>query len=455
MKRVATAGASLAGERGVAVNEAGFAILMLLVLAWAVFSHLLAAVNITGPLVLLVAGYLLGNPSWGPLTVDVDAPSVHLLAEVTLALLLFADASRVNVAQLRQDVAFPARLLGLGLPMSIILGALAAALLFDDMSWALAGFVGATLAPTDAALSAQVVNDERIPLRLRRALNVESGLNDGIATPIVVFTLAVVATDLGLEGHGHDGVAGALLELALGVVVGLAVGLVSAVVIGFASRRRWVATGGRRLATLAAALTSFSLSGALDGNGFIAAFVAGIAFGAAVPKELDVEELGELPELMGELLALAVWFLFGAALLPVAFDHFSVSTLAYAAAQPDRDPDGPRRPLADRHGHGQAHRAVRGLVRAARTGVGRVRAAGGRGARRGVVDGRGDRGGRPDRADERRAPRRLGRPVRQPVRPSGGTPAGVGGGRGPEGPASRAPTPHGPGVAPGIATTQG
>jgi len=80
------------------VNEAGFAILMLLVLAWAVLSNLLATVNITGPLVLLVAGYLLGNPSWGPLAVDVDAPSVHLLAEVTLALLLFADASRVNVA---------------------------------------------------------------------------------------------------------------------------------------------------------------------------------------------------------------------------------------------------------------------------------------------------------------------------------------------------------------------
>ena len=312
------------------MNEAGFAILMLLVLAWAVLSNLLATVNITGPLVLLVAGYLLGNPAWGPLAVDVDAPSVHLLAEVTLALLLFADASRVNVAQLRRDAAFPARLLGLGLPITILLGALAAALLFDDMSWALAGFVGATLAPTDAALSAQVVNDDRIPMRLRRALNVESGLNDGIVTPLVVFTLAVVATDLGLEDHGHDGVAGALLELALGVVVGLAIGLGSAVVIGLASRRRWVGDGGRRLATLAAALTSFALAGAIDGNGFIAAFVAGIAFGAAVPEELDVGELGELPELIGELLALAVWFLFGAALLPVAFDHFSVSTLAYA-----------------------------------------------------------------------------------------------------------------------------
>ena len=242
------------------MNEAGFAILMLLVLAWAVFSHLLAAVNITGPLVLLVAGYLLGNPSWGPLTVDVDAPSVHLLAEVTLALLLFADASRVNVAQLRQDVAFPARLLGLGLPMSIILGALAAALLFDDMSWALAGFVGATLAPTDAALSAQVVTDERIPLRLRRALNVESGLNDGIATPIVVFTLAVVATDLGLEGHGTTSRGAPCSSWRWASSSAWRSASAAPWSSGSASRRRWVATGGRRLATLAAALTSFSLS---------------------------------------------------------------------------------------------------------------------------------------------------------------------------------------------------
>ena len=210
------------------MNEAGFAILMLLVLAWAVLSNLLATVNITGPLVLLVAGYLLGNPAWGPLAVDVDAPSVHLLAEVTLALLLFADASRVNVAQLRRDAAFPARLLGLGLPITILLGALAAALLFDDMSWALAGFVGATLAPTDAALSAQVVNDDRIPMRLRRALNVESGLNDGIVTPLVVFTLAVVATDLGLEDHGHDGVAGAPRPRGGGGVGGRGGGRVSA-----------------------------------------------------------------------------------------------------------------------------------------------------------------------------------------------------------------------------------
>jgi NhaP-type Na+/H+ or K+/H+ antiporter len=89
--------------------------------------------------------------------------------------------------------------------------------------------------------------------------------------------------------------------------------------------------GGRRLATLAAALASFELAVALDGNGFIAAFVAGIAFGARLPADVaDVEEVGELPELMGELLALAVWFLFGAALVPLALDYLSMSTLVYA-----------------------------------------------------------------------------------------------------------------------------
>lgn len=313
------------------MTEATFAVLMVLVLGWAVTSHLLDRLNITGALVFAVAGYLLGNPTWGPLTVDVETPSIHVLAELTLALLLFSDAARVKVSQLRRDISFPGRLLAIGLPLSVILGSLAAAVMFDDFSWALAGFVGATLAPTDAALSAQVINDERIPLRLRRALNVESGLNDGIATPIVVFTLAMAASQVGTTGHGDSSGGGLLLDLACGVVVGLGLGLGTARLITFGSRRRWIIAGGRRLATLAAALASFALAVALDGNGFIAAFVAGIAFGAGLPKDAaDVHEVAELPELLGELLALAVWFLFGAVLVPVAIDHLSASTLAYA-----------------------------------------------------------------------------------------------------------------------------
>ena len=199
------------------------------------------------------------------------------------------------------------------------------------MSWALACFVGATLAPTDAALSAQVINDKRLPMRLRRTLNVESGLNDGIVTPIVVFTLAVAASQLGVASHGSSAEQSALLELAVGVIVGLAVGIGAASLITFGSRRRWIIAGGRRLATLAAALASFPLAVAFEGNGFIAAFVAGIAFGARLDRAVvEVDDAVELPELLGEVLMLAVWFLFGAALVPVAIDNFDVWTLGYA-----------------------------------------------------------------------------------------------------------------------------
>lgn len=313
------------------MTESVFATLMLLVLAWAVISRLLDSVNITGAQVFLVAGYVLANPDWGPLPVDVETESIHLVAELTLAMLLFSDAASVDLTELKRDVWVPARLLGIGLPLSLVLGTLLAAWMFDDFTWAMAGFVGASLAATDAALSAQVINDERIPLRLRRALNVESGLNDGLATPIVVLMLAVVASQLGTGEHGDSTEGKALLELAIGLLIGAALGLGSAMLIMAGSRRRWIDPGGRRIATLATALASFSLAVALEGNGFIAAFVAGMAFGNWLPDDVvEKGDVAELPRLVGELLALAVWFLFGAAVVPIAFDYFSVAALVYA-----------------------------------------------------------------------------------------------------------------------------
>jgi NhaP-type Na+/H+ or K+/H+ antiporter len=214
----------------------------------------------------------------------------------------------------------------------VLLGSLLAAWLFDDFTWALVGFVGATLAPTDAALSAQVINDQRIPMRLRRALNVESGLNDGIVTPVVTFTLAVAASQLGAAHEGdaaHGG--GALLDLAAGLVVGLVVGLGSAKLLTYGSRHDWISTGAGRLGTFAAALSSFALAVAFSGNGFIAAFVAGIAFRAALDEDVvNPDTVIELPELVGEILAFAVWFLFGAALVPFALHNFDLPLLAYA-----------------------------------------------------------------------------------------------------------------------------
>ena len=183
------------------MDEATLIALALVVFGWAIVSERLATSNLTGPLVFLVAGFLLGNSDWGIVGVDVESSTVHLLAEVTLALLLFADASSVRLAAARSDLRLTGRLLGVGLPFSILAGTGLALVLFPSLPLALAGLVGASLAPTDAALSASVIADERLPLRIRRVLNVESGLNDGIATPVVTFCIAATATALGLVAH--------------------------------------------------------------------------------------------------------------------------------------------------------------------------------------------------------------------------------------------------------------
>ena len=200
------------------------------------------------------------------------------------------------------------------------------------MPWGLAVFLGATLAPTDAALSVQVINDKRIPMRLRRSLNVESGLNDGIVTPLVTVALGVAASQLGQTSESVSfELDTALRELGVGVAVGIVVGAGGAVVLSRATRAGWIAPGGRRLAALALAMSALSVTLAFDGNGFIAAFVAGIAFGAlADERVLNLEQTNELPELGGALLALIVWFLFGATLLPIAFDHLTIAVVVYA-----------------------------------------------------------------------------------------------------------------------------
>lgn len=316
------------------MTQSTIAVLALLVLGWAAVSGALARHDITGPFVFAVSGYLLANPDWGPLTVDVDATAVHIVAEVTLALVLFSDAVRVNLAELRRDLSIPVRLLAIGLVLSVVLGSLLAGWMLVGLPWALAGFVGAALAPTDAALSVEVINDERVPLRVRRALNVESGLNDGIATPIVVFMLAVAASQLGVVSKSLSIEIGAALRaLGGGIVTGIGFGIGGALVISIAARHGWMLDSARRLATLAVATAAFVVALAFDANGFLAAFVAGIAFGAMLDEQVvDRETAIELPSLGGELLGLIVWFVFGATLVPLAIDDLDGRAVVYAVA---------------------------------------------------------------------------------------------------------------------------
>jgi NhaP-type Na+/H+ or K+/H+ antiporter len=312
------------------MNEATLIALALAVFAWAVLAQRIEAFNLSGPLFLTLAGFVLGNPSWGIVTVHVENSTVHLLAEVTLALLLFADASSVPMAAARHELPLIGRLLGIGLPLSIIAGTAIAVLMFPSLPLALAGLIAASLAPTDAALSASVIADERLPLGVRRLLNVESGLNDGIATPVVTFCIAAAATVIGVAEHEFDSGFGAVGELTVGALVGVGIGVIGGKVISIARQRSWTEHGSRRLAALSLALLSFLIASHIGGNPFVAAFVGGLCFGAAA--RADAAESIEFTELTGSLLSLALWFIFGGGFVLPAFQHLDLQIALYAIA---------------------------------------------------------------------------------------------------------------------------
>ena len=212
-----------------------------LVFGWSVVSGRLERLDVTGPIVFVAAGLVLCNGPWALVDVTIESHGVHGLAEITLALLLFADAARVNPQDLRHSAGLPIRLLAIGLPLTFALGAGLAAALLTDLPWELAALLGAVLAPTDAALSAAVVSDRSLPESVRRSLNVESGLNDGIATPAVDALIAAAATVIGVgavedtaSAPGTD----ALVDLLGGLIIGALVGYLGGVVVARADGQR-------------------------------------------------------------------------------------------------------------------------------------------------------------------------------------------------------------------------
>jgi NhaP-type Na+/H+ or K+/H+ antiporter len=274
-------------------------------LLYGFFSKRLVAASITPYMVFVTAGILIGLSGVGFLEVTVSSTVFILAGELALAITLFNDASRIDLKALQGSAALPLRLLGIGMPLTIGFGTAVAA-------WVLglplleAALVGAVLAPTDAGLGQAVVSSPKVPLRIRQALNVESGLNDGIATPIVIGLVALTTAET-QGGYASRWLGEAAQQIGLGIVVGLAVGLLG----GWLSRRSraGMLRSYRWLAIPSMALLAYGLSDALGGNGFIAAFVAGLALAWAIGGV--TEGAAEFSETVGLLLVLAVFFFFG------------------------------------------------------------------------------------------------------------------------------------------------
>ncbi len=307
------------------MSVADLAIVATLVFGWGTLSARLERFDVTAPITFVLAGLLLTH---GPLAFLSVAPSKGLvkeLAEFTLALVLFSDASRVGLHELRVDAGLYLRLLGAALPVTIGLGTLLAFALDGGAGIWMALLVGAALAPTDAALGAGMMANPVVPARIRRLINVESGLNDGIATPFVSVALAGAATAGQVAGHGP---AAAVAELALGVLVGVAVGGAGGLLVNAARKRGWAAEGFAGPAVLGLAVCAYASSVALGGNGFIAAFVAGLAFGTTGGRR--GEPLVPFVEETGALVSLLVWLAFGAIAVAPAVEVLNWQIMLYA-----------------------------------------------------------------------------------------------------------------------------
>jgi NhaP-type Na+/H+ or K+/H+ antiporter len=305
----------------------GFALFFVLVAVYSTVSAWLGQRSVTMPMIFVVAGLVLGSSGLGLLPLSPAEHQVQEVTEVTLAVLLFGDASTLKLGRVRRDAPLAARLLVVGLLLCVGLGGVVAFIVFPSAGWGVALLLGATLAPTDAALGLPIFTNSNVPARIRWELNVESGLNDGIVTPFVTLFTAVAVS----EGAGgqHGWILSALGQIVVGSAVGIAVGVVGGTALTHASRRRLVSEEWEQLAVLAFALVAFVGSRALGGNGFIAAFVGGIVYGA-VARTLP-DRVTEYTQTTGTFLSVWVWTVFGAIFVPRAFNtDFTWRAIVYA-----------------------------------------------------------------------------------------------------------------------------
>jgi NhaP-type Na+/H+ or K+/H+ antiporter len=278
-------------------------------------------------MVFMGVGLLLGPKVIGVVEPAPGGETVKLLAEATLAVVLFADAARIDLRALRAQVGVPERLLGIGLPLTIVAGFLAGLVVFGSLEWPEALLLAVILAPTDAALGQAVVTLPSLPLRVRQSLNVESGLNDGLCVPVFVVVLGIAGAEAGIVSGSHA--ARVLVEqIGYGVLMGVGAGTLSAAVIVLAGRRGYVDGSWLQVVPVAGAALAYSSAAAIGGSGFIAAFVGGAMFGAV--RRRVGGEVGYFLEEAGGLLGAATFVVFGAVLLEPTLSRLSWQVGLYA-----------------------------------------------------------------------------------------------------------------------------
>lgn len=286
---------------------------------------------ITLPMIFTGLGIALGGTGLDLVPMGAGNEVIHAFVEITLVLVLFSDASGVKRQNLSGgNVTIPLRMLLIGMPLTIVLGTLVAMWVSPNQPWALALLVAAILTPTDAALGQSVVSNPNVPKRISQSINIESGLNDGLAFPIVLLAAITAARATGYEGgQAPDNVAVfALLQITVGLLAGAMVGYGAAKLLDFAISRNATTTVAQGLYFLSVAFLAYFGAELVGGNGFIAAFVGGLVFGNTLRAPSVF--IREFMEGEGQLLTLATFFIFGSVLAPIGLEHASWKTVTLA-----------------------------------------------------------------------------------------------------------------------------
>lgn len=305
------------------------AILGTFIFLYSIISGGLEKTPINGALVFMGFGVLIGPFGLDLLHGDFGSEGLSTLAELTLALLLFADAANANLAELKHFSRIPVRLLLIGLPLTILLGFGAGFVFFNDLALLEIAILATMLSPTDAALGKAVVTNEKVPTNIRESLNVESGLNDGICVPILFLFLALVATTGTEEGAAQLALTLLAEEIGIGAGVGVGLTFIGRPLMKRYHKRGWVTDSWLQLPVPALAVACFGLAQWLGGSGFIACFVGGMLFGWLVSKENKHRLL--LPaEGIGDTFSLITWVLFGAVVVGHTIGSLTWQVLVYS-----------------------------------------------------------------------------------------------------------------------------
>lgn len=300
----------------------GLLMLAMFTVCYTLLAKTLSNGILTAPILFIGFGVLMSQTGMFPLT---EAEHLlHIVAELALIILLFLDAAQINLKALRKRHQWPLRMLLFGMPLAIVIGTFAAAPFLTAYPLIVAALAAALLAPTDAALGQAVVTNEAVPERVRRALTLESGLNDGLALPVILLFASLTAEMM--QTDATNWILFGAKQLVFGPLVGGVIGAVGGVLFLAAKHRKMTTATIEGIGAIAMAGGAYLAAGLVDGNGFISAFVAGLFFGNVIKGQCAF--IYEFTESEGQMLSWGAFFLIGLALVPNAVAHLDTQNLA-------------------------------------------------------------------------------------------------------------------------------